>query len=373
MGAFFSRAYTICILLAYPVWVLVGQTPNTLKLQTGKEIFEAGCVSCHGLDGKGQAPSLQAFTRPSTFPDFTDCPGSTPEADVQWRAIITNGGPARGFSPIMPSFKDILTRDQIDKVIGYLRSFCTESKWPLGNLNVPRAIVTEKAFLEDEIVLTSNVNVQGSPGVSSSAIWEKRVGSGGQIEATVPYNFVHEQSWASGLGDIALGYKQKVFFSRKTQSLLTLGGEVTAPTGDPAKGTGGGSTIFEVFAAFGQVLPGASFLQFQTGTEQPAHPDKVPRAYYARTAVGKTFARDHGLGRAWTPIMELIADRDFIKGAVTNWSVIPELQIPLSKRLHVLAGIGLSLPINNISDRQKQLMFYLLWDFADGSLKEGWR
>src|SRR5215471_2348673 len=226
MGAFFSRAYTICILLAYPVWVLVGQTPNTLKLQTGKEIFEAGCVSCHGLDGKGQAPSLQAFTRPSTFPDFTDCPGSTPEADVQWRAIITNGGPARGFSPIMPSFKDILTRDQIDKVIGYLRSFCTESKRPLGNLNVPRAIVTEKAFLEDEIVLTSNVNVQGSPGVSSSAIWEKRVGSGGQIEATVPYNFVHEQSWASGLGDIALGYKQKVFFSRKTQSLLTLGGEV---------------------------------------------------------------------------------------------------------------------------------------------------
>ncbi len=373
MRAFFSRAYTICIILAYPIWVLAQQTPSVLRLDTGKQIYEAGCVSCHGLDGKGQSPSLQAFTRPSTFPDFTNCADSTPEPDVQWRAIVTNGGPGRALSPIMPSFKDLLTPGQIDKVVGYLRSFCTEKQWPMGDLNLPRAMVTEKAFPEDEIVLTSTINTQGAPGVASAAVWEKRVGSGGQIEASVPYNFTHDQSWTSGLGDIVLGFKQKVFFSAKSKSIISVGGEITAPTGDVSKGTGSGSTIFEVFAAYGQILPKLFFLQFQTGTEQPVHPDKVPRAYYARTAVGRTFARDHGLGRAWTPIMELIADRDFIKSAVTNWSVIPELQFPLSKRLHVLGGLGLSLPVNNISDRQKQLMFYLLWDFADGSLKEGWK
>jgi hypothetical protein len=89
--------------------------------------------------------------------------------------------------------------------------------------------------------------------------------------------------------------------------------------------------------------------------------------------VGKTLAPDHGLGRTWTPIMEWIADRDFVKGASTNWSIIPQMQFPISKRLHVLGSLGLSIPVNHISERQKQLMFYLLWDFADGSLKEGWR
>ena len=154
--------------------------------------------------------------------------------------------------------------------------------------------MTEKAFPEDEVVLTSAVNVNGAPGVGSSAIWEKRIGSGGQIEAVVPYNFVHDGAWASGVGDMILGYKQKVFFSRKSQSIVSVGGEVAAPTGDWTKGTGSGSTIFEMFVAYGQLFPRATFLQFQTGTELPAHPDKVPRAYYARTAMGKTFAPTTG-------------------------------------------------------------------------------
>ena len=360
------------LVLAYPIAGLIGQTPRTLKLDTGKEIFEAGCISCHGSDGRGQSPALQVFERPSTFPDFTNCADSTPEPDAQWRAVITNGGPTRGFSQIMPSFRDLLTREQIDKVIGYLRTLCGEKKWPMGNLNLPRALVTEKAFPEDEIVLTSTVNVQGAPGVASSAIWEKRVGSGGQIEATVPYNFVHNTAWTSGVGDMILGYKQKLFFSSKSQSIVSVAGEVDAPTGDAAKGTGSGSTIFEMYGAYGQILPKATFLQFQSGVELPVHPDIVPRAFFARTAFGKTLAPDHGLGRTWTPIMELVADRDFAKAASTNWSVVPQMQIPLSKRLHVLGSIGVSLPVNNTADRQKQLMFYLLWDFADGSLKEGW-
>src|SRR5215831_3688531 len=88
------------------------QTGSTLNLQTGKQIFEAGCVSCHGRDGKGQARSLTGFEPPASFPDFSDCPTSTPEPDVQWRAMITNGGSARAFSQIMPSFKDLLTQEQ---------------------------------------------------------------------------------------------------------------------------------------------------------------------------------------------------------------------------------------------------------------------
>ena len=126
--------------------------PPGLKLDTGKEIFEAACVACHGPDGKGMPDTTVGFEKPKTFPDFTQCDQTTPEFDVDWRATIRDGGHGRGFSRIMPSFVDALTSEQMDKVIGYLRSFCTDKSWPRGEFNLPLAFLTEKAFPENEVV-----------------------------------------------------------------------------------------------------------------------------------------------------------------------------------------------------------------------------
>jgi len=41
--------------------------------------------------------------------------------------------------------------------------------------------------------------------------------------------------------------------------------------------------------------------------------------------------------------------------------------------MHILANIGYDVPVNHTAGRPKQLLFYLLWDFADGSLKDGWK
>jgi len=151
-----------------------------------------------------------------------------------------------------------------------------------------------------------------------------------------------------------------------------VGGELIAPTGNKTLGTGGESTVFEAFAAYGQVFPASSFLQLHTGIELPAHPDQLARAYYLRTAIGKTFAADGGHGRRWSPMVEFIADRELVTGAKTDWDVVPELQIPLNKRMHVLGSIGFRIPITNTADRPKQVMFYGLWDWADGGLLQGW-
>jgi hypothetical protein len=344
-----------------------------LKLDTGKQIYDAGCVACHGPDGKGQSQNLAGFERPDTFPDFTDCPTSTPEPDVQWRAIVTNGGPARAFSQIMPSFKDLLTPEQIVKVVDHLRSLCTEDAWPRGNLNLPRPMVTEKAFPENETVVTAAINARGTPGIASAAIYERRIGASAMFEVIVPFDFTNDGStWGSAFGDLALGYKQKLFHSLKKGTIFSVGGEVAAPTGNTVLGTGGESTIFEAFAAFGQIVPGSGFLQVHTGFELPAHPDDVPRAYYLRTAIGKTFSTEGGLGRRWSPMMEFIADRDLVSGATTNWDIVPEIQIPMSKRMHILGSIGVRIPANNTAGRQKQVMFYVLWDWVDGGLLQGW-
>jgi mono/diheme cytochrome c family protein len=365
---------TALLFLGPTLSVLAQTRSSTGKLESGKEIYLAGCVSCHGTDGKGQAQNLRGFQPPSSFPDFSDCPSSTPEADVQWRAIVTNGGPGRAFSQIMPSFKDFLSQEQIAKVVEYLRSFCADPSWPRGNMNLPRAILTEKAFPEDEAVVSSAINTSGGPTGGVTATYEKRIGPSAMIEVGVPYNYTHDNTGThSAVGDLALGYKRKLFSSTRHGSIFSLGGEVTAPTGNRALGTGGGSTVFEIYAAHGQMLPHDSFLQLHTGVELPVHPDIVPRAYYFHTALGKTFSTDRGLGRRWSPMMEFIADRDFATGATTNWDVIPQIQIPIAKRMHILADVGLQIPVNNTLNRPKQLVFYLLWDYVDGSLTEGWK
>ena len=85
----------------------------------------------------------------------------TRERTWDWRAIIHEGGPRRGFSEIMPAFGDALTLEQIDKAMAYLREQCPDPTWPLGELNLPRPLFTEKAFPEDEWVLQTSVDVTG--------------------------------------------------------------------------------------------------------------------------------------------------------------------------------------------------------------------
>ncbi|HTR37279.1 MAG TPA: cytochrome c [Bryobacteraceae bacterium] len=341
------------------------------ELKSGEDIFQAACVACHGRDGKGAQRSSVGFT--THLPNFTDCAFATKEPDVDWSAIIHNGGPARSFSRIMPSFREALTDEQIDQVVEHVRKFCTSPAWPRGDLNLPRAMVTEKAFPENETVITTSFNVRGAPGVGNDIVFERRFGAANQFEATVPYGFVHDTgAWRSALGDIALGYKRLLFHSLRTGSILSVSGEVTTPTGDTARGTGNGTTIFETFASYGQILPADSFVQFQGGYEQPVHTDKAPKAAYARTALGRSFSQGGGLGRTWTPMVEFISDWDLVSGAKTNWDVLPQLQIPLSRRMHIMADVGVRVPVNNTADRPVQLMFYLMWDFADGSLRQGW-
>jgi hypothetical protein len=176
-----------------------------------------------------------------------------------------------------------------------------------------------------------------------------------------------------GIGDLVAGYKRVLAASNKTGTILSGQGSIILPTGNKSKDLGTGVTTFEVFGAFGQQLPRLSFLQVQGGAELPAHPtDEVPKAVFLRTAIGKTLAQDKGFGRAWTPIVEFVADRDLLTGAKTNWDIVPEVQVTLNKRQHIRASFGIQTPLNNTEGRSVAAVYYLLWDFFDGGLKAGW-
>ncbi|MCC7417558.1 MAG: cytochrome c [Acidobacteria bacterium] len=347
--------------------------PPAIPLETGEQIWKAGCVACHGADGGGQPQNVAGFEPPATFPDFADCATSTVESDLQWRAIITNGGPARGFSRIMPAFRDLLTPRQIDLVIAHMRTMCRETAWPRGDLNLPRPMITEKAFPESETVVSGAINAQGDAGVGSTVIYERRIGAKAMWEAFVPYAFARTGGiWRAAFGDLGLGYKRALFHRTETGTIVSAGAELVAPTGSRAAGTGGASTVFEGYGAYGQILPASSFVQLHGGIELPAHPDKVPRAFYLRAAIGRTFAGGGGLGRRWTPMIEIVGDRELERGAVMECDVVPQLQIPLNRRMHILGSIALKVPAVQAAGRARQAMFYLLWDWMDGGLAAGW-
>lgn len=347
--------------------------PSGLKLANGKQIYQTACAACHGSDGKGTPQEIAGFIQPRTFPDFTRCDQTTPEMDNDWRAIIANGGPFRGFSQIMPSFRQALTPKQINQVIEYVRGFCTAQGWPRGELNLPRALVTEKAFPENETVITTAVNAGGAPGISNDIVYEQRFAAKNEIEVAVPVDFVNQNhTWYGGFGDAALGLKREIFSDFRSGSIFSVQGEVALPTGNSAHGLGSGVTTFEAFAAYGQLLPGKTFFQIQAGTEQPVDTAKAPRTFFWRNAVGKQFNGSGGLGRMWSPMLEVIADRDFRSGAKTDWDLLPEMQVTISRRQHIRANVGVRIPAANTAGRGPQVLFYLLWDWQDGLLTEGW-
>ncbi len=357
-------------------WILSAQSTSDggLLLRTGDDIYREACIGCHGPNGEGQPKAVVGFTPPKTMPDFSKCDQTTPEYNRDYKAVIRDGGPERGFTQIMPSFRDALTSEQMDMVVHTLRGFCKEKGWPRGEMNFPRALVTEKAFPEDETVITTGINVQGAPGIQNELAFEKRYGKNNQLEVSVPFSFEHAGSaWLGGIGDIGIGWKRVLFSSVQSGSILSAQGEVILPTGDRARGFGSGTTTFETFAAFGQALPASSFFQIQGGADLPVNLDKSPQSLFLRTALGKTFSDNRGLGRLWSPIVEIVASRDLANGTTTDWDLVPQFQVTVSRRQHIRADLGVRVPVTNVTDRPVQLMLYLLWDRADGGLFEGWR
>ena len=339
----------------------------------GGHIYKSGCIACHGASGQGAPQTLTEFKRPDTFPDFTRCDQTTPEPNSAWKDVIIHGGPARGFSEIMPAFGELLTSDQIDDVIAYLRTLCRNPHWARGELNLPRPSITEKAFPEDEEVISTAVNTHGAPGVTTDIIHEQRFGVHNQIEIDVPFLFQDQShTWHGGIGDATLGLKREMWSSLRTGSILSLFGGVIVPTGNKDRGFGTGTTTFETFAAFGQLFPTNTFVQFQLGADLPRDTNVAPQTVFWRTALGQSFGADHGLGRLWSPMVEFVADRDLVTGAKNRWDVVPEMQVTISHRQHIRGNIGFRKPFTAIAGRQSQIVIYLLWDRADGKLTEGW-
>jgi hypothetical protein len=331
--------------------------------------YQQACAACHGADGRGAAQAVVGFDTP--LPDFTDCSFVTVEPDEDWLAVSHDGGPARAFDRRMPAFGEALTLAELQETLDYIRGFCADAAWPRGELNLPRALVTEKAFPENEFVWTMTVASTGAGLVANEFLYEKRFGPRAQLEVAVPLVAENADGWQRGLGDVAVAVKHATYHHAARGHIVSLAAEVVLPTGKESVGLGSGVTVFEPFVTFGQILPAGSFVQAQAGFELPARTDRAAREAFWRAAAGKTWTQGR-FGRAWTPIVELLAARELEHEASTHWDIVPQMQVTLNRRQHLMINAGARIPLNARTGRRTQIIAYFLWDWFDGGLTDGW-
>jgi len=347
--------------------------PPRQEFQTGAEVYQAACAACHGPDGRGNSTAVVGFSKP--LPDFSDCLFVTVEAAEGWEAVVHEGGPVRALDRHMPAFGGALSEKEIRMAVGHIRTFCEQHrKWPQGDLNFPRTLITEKAFPENETLVTSSFQTGPTHGSSTALLHERRFGSRTMMEFNVPFETLQSEDGGSnyGLGDVAIAVKRAMFYSVEHGSIFSLGEEVGLPTGKESLGLGSGVTTFESFAAYGQRLPALSFFQFHTGIGLPTKPDIVSREAFWRMAFGRQFVQG-GYNRTWTPMVEFVAARELKTDAASEWDVVPQMQVSLSKRRHILVSGGVQLPMNEREGRHLQVLSYFLWDWYEGGLFDGWK
>jgi cytochrome c oxidase subunit II len=90
--------------------------------EAGEKIFaELGCSTCHRSDAPGRGPNLQGvFGKPVQLED-----GRIVTADENYvRECILDPGSKRikGFQPIMPTFQGLVTDEQVNALVAYIKS-----------------------------------------------------------------------------------------------------------------------------------------------------------------------------------------------------------------------------------------------------------
>ena len=347
----------------------VSQAPPAVE-RSGAKLYRAACAACHAVDGTGAPRSLVVFDTP--IPDFTVCSFTSVEPYADWLAIAHQGGPVRGFDRRMPAFGEALSEDELLSIIEHLKGFCDDAAWAPGDLNLPRALVTEKAYPENEAVLTTTVGGSALGSVTNEVLYEKRFGSRNQLEVAVPLALKDSTAgWSRGLGDVKVALKRVLHHSRAAGNILSAAAEVVLPTGKESLGLGKGVTIFEPFLTAGQILPRNSFVHAQVGAEIPMDRDLAAPEAFWRGAIGTTFEQGR-FGRAWSPMIEVLGARELESGQRVQWDLVPQMQVTLNKRQHLMINAGVRVPVTDRGERHAQVITYFLWDWFDGGLRDGW-
>lgn len=329
------------------------------------DIYTDACASCHGIDGRGASEGTRIDV---PLPDFSDCNFITREGDGNWRYLLAHGGDGLGLSTQMPGFGDVLSEPQIQSVLDYIRAFCSDPRWPRGDLNFRRPIFTAKAFPEDEALLNQEFTKgrNGTREWSTELSLERRIGPRGQLEVAVPLAMHDVSGGAStgGIGDMTLAYKHVLYADLPSRTVVAAGLDLVLPTGDRHRGLGAGTVSFEPSLLGGKEWRGI-VLQGQIAGVAPVDERRADRAVQYRVALSYPFS---DLRRAWVPTVEVEVLQN-VTARQHHVFVTPEIYKGLTKRGHIALAVGAQIPVAGDADPfDVRVVGFLLWDYLDGGL-----
>jgi cytochrome c oxidase cbb3-type subunit 3 len=351
---------------------LHAQESDELSIEklTGKQIYTFFCARCHGEDGKGNIDPEIIAGMEAPPPDFTDPYFSSREKRKDWKAVITSGGAARGLSMSMPSWGHVLTEEQINETVEYIKGFVEQDRYPQGELNFIRGHHTTKAFVEQEALLiptyqTKRLAKGSSVETKITLYYANRFGDRFQYELKLPiHQRVFNTTRSSGIGDAQIGSKYVLYDNYKSMTILSTGIEVTAPTGSVEKGFGVGNMVFTPTVAVGQWIAEMVQLSGSVKIETPVNTQtNQPELRVSLLSVVTLDESKQGV----FPGLEVSFKKN-LSNAQQSVSFVPQLFWGITPRGHLALSIGAELPIGGARTFDRRFVAFLLWDYVDGGL-----
>jgi mono/diheme cytochrome c family protein len=116
------RAALLGCLTVAVLWpIAVPMAMATGDVHHGEAIFMRYCQGCHGPDGKGGGKGFMPHVGPLARKGYIE---TLP--DEYLAGVIEEGGAAAGKSGFMPSWKTVLTPQDISDVIAFIRTFVVD-------------------------------------------------------------------------------------------------------------------------------------------------------------------------------------------------------------------------------------------------------
>jgi cytochrome c oxidase subunit 2 len=105
----------------YAQWLAQGQPPDSLAAQGQRVFYTLGCSGCHAANSKIRAPLLDGiYGKPVPLSD-----GTIVTVDDQYlrdSILLPNKQIAAGYEPVMPTFQNRISEEDLTAVIAYLKS-----------------------------------------------------------------------------------------------------------------------------------------------------------------------------------------------------------------------------------------------------------
>lgn len=117
----------------YQAWLGSGRAEGSPASEGEKLFLALGCASCHRSDVQGRGPMLQGLFGKQVLLET----GETVVADesyIRESILDPRARVVAGFKPLMPSFRGIVTEEQLLQLVAYIKSLSGEERPPISGM-----------------------------------------------------------------------------------------------------------------------------------------------------------------------------------------------------------------------------------------------